>query len=392
MRLPTEDSESPMAVSLFFCSEGFTIGGEPYADLPLFLDAATMSVHFLPTEWMIHLAVYNGRTRSAHTWRGYAYDLAQWLRFCDDRDWSWQSPREEHLAHFRNSLEKRPDRYKRKTIAKKMVVLCSFYEWAAAAGHVKTLPVSFATTVRTTSNRTLLAHLNQDTTTHRRVLVPRTSTSERVPRFFAVSERQRFLAELGDRDRLIVLWALYTGAREHELCALEINQIPPESHYRSRKLYRLPLRVTKGNVPGDLYVPTFLLDETYRYIKLFTRRSVARAAERRGKSVSNAIFLSRYGNGLKPDSLYRNFKKALASAGIVDGTFHDLRHTYAITMLDRLMLAARTPEARVRNPLLALKILMRHASLSSTEIYLRAREMYFDDIEHDSFEVPDVAA
>jgi integrase len=381
-----------MALSLFFCSEEFTIGGEAYPALPLFLDAATMGVHFLPTEWMIHLAVFNGRTRSPHTWRSYAFDLAQWLRFCEDRGWSWESPLEEQLAHFRNSLEKHQDKYKRTTIAKKMVVLCSFYEWAVAAGFVTSLPISFAAAIRPAPARALLAHLDQRTITHRRVLVPRTSSGTRIPRFFAMSERSQFLSHLNDRDRLIVLWALYTGAREHELCALEIDQIPPESHYRSGRLYRLPLRVTKGSVPGDLYVPTFLLDETYRYIKLFGRRDVVRAAERRGKRVTSSIFLSRYGNALKPNSLYRNFKKALAAARIPDGTFHDLRHTYAITMLDRLMLAAATPEARVRNPLLALKVLMRHASLSSTEIYLRAREMYLNDIEHDTDEIPNVAA
>lgn len=178
--------------------------------------------------------------------------------------------------------------------------------------------------------------------------------------------------------------------RESELCALTVDQIPEQEKYRASCLYRLPLRVTKGSIGGDLYVPTWLLDETYRYVSLFERRTVARNARKRGNFVPSVIWLSRWGKPLRPNSIYQNFKQAVEKAGIQAGTFHDLRHTYAITMLDRLMRTAANEEARARNPLLVLKHLMRHATLASTEIYLRARDFYLTDIFQDTWDVPEV--
>jgi integrase len=174
-----------------------------------------------------------------------------------------------------------------------------------------------------------------------------------------------------------------TGAREFEICALTIGDIPPQSAYHSRRSY--PIRIIgKGSKPGDLHTPTWLLDKTYRYAKLFDRRIVARKADQRGKNVSNHIFLARWGTPLQPDSAYRTIAKAIAKAGL-RGSFHDLRHTYAICTLDALMGLPRHAGTDGRNGLLELKIRMRHESLDSTDGYLRAREFYLGDIESDQW-------
>ena len=52
-------------------------------------------------------------------------------------------------------------------------------------------------------------------------------------------------------------------------------------------------------------------------------------------------------------------------------------------MLDKLMQDSPDPKSRSREPLKALKRLLGHSSITSTEIYLRAREEYLDDIEPD---------
>ncbi len=379
-----------MALSLFFTGPGFEFDGVPYHRVPIFLEPNSMKIELLPTEWILFQAVVRGSARSPGTWRNYASNLLDWLRYSDQNGWNWRRPEERLLAHYRNSLERRKPDVSAQTIARKMLIVCWFYEWARTKGHLRDLPIDFEPGTTRSVSRRLLAHLNSGSASARRVLVPHRSTRERLPRFFTKAEQTKILDQLSMRDRLMVLWALQTGIREAELCALTCDQIPDQDSYRSVRLYRLQLRVTKGSVGGDLFVPTWLLDETYRYIALFERRFVTKQAQNRGTKDTQYIWLSRWGRPLRPNSIYQSFKKALKKAGIPDGTFHDLRHTYAITMLDRLMTAAEG-EARARNPLLVLKHLMRHATLSSTEIYLRAREFYLSDIFQDCWDMPEVA-
>jgi len=388
--LPT--IEKGLGLSLFFSGDGFEIDGLPYPDIPIFVDQSTMRIEYLPTEWIVFQAVIRGSSRSPGTWRNYAFGLLSWLRYCNANGWDWRRPEEQLLAHYRNALERQEPQLSTKTIARKMLVVCWFYEWAKSRGHLADMPIAFEATGYQRVSTKLLAHLDASKPgAMRRVLVPRRSRRERLPRFFTRQEQEQILEQLTTRDRLIVLWALNTGIREHELCALTVDQIPDQDAYRASRLFRLSLRVTKGSVGGDLYVPSWLIDETFRYVSFFERRSVANRARKRGNIVPNAIWLSRWGRQLAPNSVYQVFKKALRDAGIPEGTFHDLRHTYAITMLDRLMRSTENAHAQARNPLLVLKHLMRHSSIASTEIYLRARDFYLSDIFHDTWDVPDIA-
>jgi len=232
----------------------------------------------------------------------------------------------------------------------------------------------------------MLSHVNSVKTSNRSVLAPKVPKNRDIARYFNPSEQKRIYAVLDtERDRLILQWALFTGAREFEICGLMLDDIPPQSAYRDRRIF--PIRIIgKGAKPGDLYVPTWLLDETYRYAKLFDRRVVARNAAQRGKEVSNHIFLARWGTPLKPDSAYRTMTKAIEQAGL-RGSFHDLRHTYAICTLDALMRLPKNVGTDGRNAILELRTRMRHESWETTADYLRARDFYLDNIESDQWAV-----
>ncbi len=53
-----------------------------------------------------------------------------------------------------------------------------------------------------------------------------------------------------------------------------------------------------------------------------------------GYKKKNFVFVDELGENVKPDWVTRNFSKVLAELGITDGrTFHNLRHTYASTMI-----------------------------------------------------------
>ena len=262
-----------------------------------------------------------------------------------------------------------------------MSFVCSFYEWAYDRKHITGVRLSYESFVRkfVRVGGGLLGHVRSPSMSGRPILVPRAQKHRDLPHYFNLEEQERFFELLNERDSLIAAWALHTGARQHEVCKLRLSDIPPQSAYRSRRTF--PIRIIgKGSKPGDLHAPTWLLDKTYRYIKFFGRKRTVHNASGRGAAVSDRIFLSRWGNDLKPDSVYRAFKKTLKQAGL-RGKFHDLRHTYAIWTLDALMKTPRHSGTNGHNALLELKERMRHGSLETTEIYLKARDFYLDDIE-----------
>jgi integrase len=336
-----------------------------------------MRIEWLPTEYLLHGAIVSGRSRSMMTWKAHGHMMVPFLNFMLDRGFDWRSPTEEQLAHYRNALEKRG--IGRARIHRVMTFVCAFYEWARLRKHLCCAALPYERVV--SKNRGLLAHVNEVVVSARASLVPRVPRRSDLPRFFNREEQERILSRLDQRDRLIVQWALYTGAREYEICNLMVGDIPPQTAYRSRHSFALRI-LGKGHKIADLYVPTWLLDETYRYVSLSSRRVVSKKATWRARRVPANIFLGRWGTALEPDSVYRNFKKALSALGL-RGTFHDLRHTYAICTLDALMRVPRHEGSDGRNALIELKARMRHASVETTEIYLRARDFYFDEIESD---------
>ncbi len=137
------------------------------------------------------------------------------------------------------------------------------------------------------------------------------------------------------------------------------------------------------------WVPSFILDETWTYIRLHRSKILSECKARGGKTGESALWPGRWGSKLTEAGARAAFNAALEAAGITDGVFHDCRHTYAITTLDRLMLKSSDPKAKLRNPLEALKKLLGHKHLSSTAIYLQAREQYLEDLTDDDIEAPD---
>jgi integrase len=357
--------------SLFHAPEGFEIDGVPYPGIPIVVDSDTMRIEFAPTEFLIYNAVVRGKSRSPKTWKAQGHIIVPFLRFMDDNAFDWMQPTEERLAHYRNHLEL--ERIGRARISRIMSFVVAFYEWAQRKGFVSGSAFAYEQVV--TASRGILAHLTPSKTSSHPVLVPKVRRNRDIPRYFNRDEQRRIVAELdNERDRLIVELALFTGAREFEICHLTIEDIPPQSAYQSRRCY--PIRIMgKGFKPGDLYVPTWLLDKTYRHAKLFDRRIVTNKTRNRGMEVPNHIFLARWGTALKPDSVYRSVAKAIQKAGL-RGSFHDLRHTYAICTLDALMRLPRNATTDGHNALLELKTRMRHQSIDSTDGYLRAREFY----------------
>ncbi len=372
-------------LSLYWSTPAFTVDGFSYAGLPIFVQTASMRIEYLPTEFCTYLAVVPGRSRSQKTWKASAYILLPFLRFMISHKLNWKRPTEEHLAHYRNHIANR--HLSKSRTARVMTVVCRFYEWCYSRGHITTLPLSYEERPR--RNHSMLAHIAPIKLSARAILIPDVPKPRGHPKYFNSTELEKLTSLLGELDRLIYDWALYTGAREFEIAAIRVDQIPPQSVYRSRRTYALSLETTKGDVPGKLYVPTRLLDRTHQYIRFFGRAQVVRDTRARGKDVPTNLFLGRWGTALQPDSIYNNFKEKLKLAKL-RGTFHEIRHTFAILTLDALMRLPQHAGTDGMNALLELKLRMRHSSVMTTEKYLRARNFYLTDLYGELWE-PDSA-
>ena len=381
--LSERDARNSADLSLYWTSDGFRLDGIPYKGLPIFVRPQTMQIELLPTEYGIYVGVVRGRSRSPQTWKASGYALLSFIRFMEANQFDWRQPTEQVLAHYRTQLEHR--KLIRATIARVMNTICDFYQWAHTKGHIVTLPFTYD--IVRAWNRGMLSHLERRKVAVRPVIVPSVPRRRRYPRYYNRDEQEQLFAALGERDRIMMEWALYTGAREFEICALTVDHIPSPSVYSSRKMYALKI-VGKAAVVADLCVPTWLLDRTYQYIHFFGRAEIVRAAKKRGNSVPGNIFLARWGRALRPNSLYKAFRSALANSGL-SGRFHDLRHTFAISTLHKLMQLPRHSGSDGLNALLELKYLMRHGSLSSTQIYLEARNYYLTEIYADLYELPE---
>ncbi len=71
------------------------------------------------------------------------------------------------------------------------------------------------------------------------------------------------------------------------------------------------------------------------------------------------------------------FSRAFRDAGVV-GTLHWLRHTFAMALLVRLQ--ARVHEAPDLNPLKIVQVLLGHASIETTSVYLQCVDLHEEEV------------
>jgi integrase/recombinase XerD len=329
--------------------------------------------------WLVELATIPGRSHAVETIRTYSEHLHEWFDSLEQSAMDWRKVSETEIAIWRNRMlaqpsphTKRP--YARSTINDRVRTISRFYTWAHERGWIEVLPFHFID-VRVTRRRpSFLAHVDTSPgVVAANVLM--LAEHERLPRALRVDQLRRFFERLKMPYRLIAQWALTTGMRRKELCALDVLQVPETTHLDADEhpLMGVTLTITKGGAPRTSYPPIQLIDRTHRYIHEergpLVRQLRAKRADYRAPS---ALFLNRHGHAISKTQLTRVFSEAFREAG-VEGTGHWLRHTFAMTMLVKLQQQAReTPDI---NPLKIVQVLLGHSSIQSTSIYLRCVEM-----------------
>lgn len=183
------------------------------------------------------------------------------------------------------------------------------------------------------------------------------------------------MAEMSARDRLIVEWAVTTGIRRMEVAGLTVRHLKGAG---SEPMVPVQIDETKGGRSRIIYPPAPLVDRTRAYVREERAVVVRRATTKRAERDPDALFLTCRGQPMKPRRVGAMFTAAAEAAGVM-ATFHALRHTFAAAMLRFLQREARAnPEL---NPLLALQVLLGHADLATTAVYLRVVETDLSAIE-----------
>lgn len=363
---------------LLFSTSAFRPDGTSVEDVPILLDAKLRLIE-PACAWLMHVALVRGRTRSPQTWRTYGEALYDWWQTLEANGWTWNDVGPGELAAYRDQmLRPRGETGKplaRSTINGRLRTIARFYRWSVGTGLMKQIPFASQDIALSRSRpQGFLAHIdasggrqraNELTMRH----VPM------LPRPLAPETIRRVIAGMPTRDRLIVEWAVTTGMRRMEVAALTVRHLRGSG---TEQMMPVKIDTTKGGHSRMVYPPMPLVDRTRAYVRE-ERAVIARRAQRRIPGHEpDALFLTNRGKPMSPRRVGAMFTAAAEAVGVPE-TFHALRHTFATAMLRFLQREAQTNHEL--NPLLTLQVLLGHADLATTTVYLRVVETDLSVIE-----------
>lgn len=364
-------------LKLHYSTKDFTPNGIPIERVPL-LVKEDMSFEEIPTRWFFYLAIESSTTTSPETWRGYAEAILDFFNTCYANDWQWDKITKDNIIAYRNNMLYNKNAfgkpYSKSTINNYIKRVCLFYEWAYKNKYINELPFDkeIVKLGKNIKDQYLMGHLNSQNLSYKNDLMLK--EHKKIPHCLSSNEFSKILNELKERDTLIVKWSVLTGMRKKEVMALKINDIP-KSQDTNQTISQINISITKGNKPRDIFVPQSLIDETNKYIK-FTRRVIAKKYNTLD-TVNDLWISERNGLPISKKSIEKTFREVVKKLKL-DCTFHHLRHTYAIKMLSVLTKQSQTTGL---NPLKTLQLLLGHANISTTMIYLEALSIDLNQIE-----------
>ncbi|MCE5202828.1 MAG: tyrosine recombinase XerC [Coriobacteriales bacterium] len=275
------------------------------------------------------------RNYSPATCRAYASDLTQFADWCTRNAYRIRDLDHRALRGFLAELD--AARYSRRTVARKLSAVRSFYRYLDLIGEGAGDPASVIATPRLPQR------------------LPHVASSELLRRLLDAPDPD---SATGLRDRAILEFLYATGARVSELTALDISSLDLRSG-----VVRL---VGKGS--KERIVPLHRLAVT-RVSDYITRGRPALV----GADTGEALFVSRRGTRLSSDSVRRMLKKHLAAIGESSGLSpHALRHSFATHLLEA--------GADIRS----VQELLGHVALSTTQIYTHVSTQRLRDIHHNA--------
>ncbi|MBS1272239.1 MAG: Tyrosine recombinase XerD [Candidatus Marinimicrobia bacterium] len=267
---------------------------------------------------------------SEHTQRAYSQDLATFTEFCQEY-YAMDTVEpdlidKQTIRHFLGKLVE--DDLSRKTIARKLAALKSFYKWAVQIDRIAKNPTLTIPTPKV--RKSLPKYLDEDEIT-------------------SIMEKPDVSTFVGKRDRAILELFYSTGVRISELAELSLGQVNQQ---------KLTLRVY-GKGSKERVVP---------YSEIAQEALADYLSERRNKFTIGQykndmpVFVSTRNNRISARQVRNRVTHYLKQVSEqVHVSPHTLRHSFATHLLDH--------GADLR----AVKDLLGHESLSTTQIYTHVK-------------------
>jgi integrase/recombinase XerC len=264
------------------------------------------------------------RNMSEHTLRNYALDLEQFLGSLRKDGVESAFPFEveqENIREFLKRLEKRD--ISKRTAARKLAALRSFYKYQAKLGRMQSSPVANIRTPR---------------------------LDRKLPNYLTIPQVEKLLSTpdtstiLGCRDRAILEMLYSAGLRSFELVGLDELDVNVSS---------ATVRIKgKGKKERINPVGSYAIKALVKYLE------EKRALPARIAHNSSALFINNRGGRLTTRSIRRMLVNYTAIAGLPsDITPHTLRHSFATHLL------SKGADLRIVQELLG------HENLSTTQNY-----------------------
>lgn len=273
--------------------------------------------------------------RAENTVRVYTTDLRPFLAFVGDHELDPRKLDRHHLRRYlawlSTSARDEGEGYARVSVARKLVVLRSFYRFLVQEGFVATNPIPKGRSFNI-------------------------KVQKRLPVFLGKEEAERLLAapdvsdNLGMRDRAILELLYSSGIRLSETHGLDIADVTMDSG---------EVRVLgKGSKERLVLLGSHAVQALDRYLRLARPRLCSdRPDSRRGDS-REALFLNRYGGRLSRRSIEKIVARYAMVAATRPGVHpHTLRHTFATHLMEG------GADLRVVQELLG------HSSPATTQVY-----------------------
>ncbi len=256
------------------------------------------------------------RNASNHTILNYKIDLDSFDTFIGDKDVAAI----DHLTLRRFLAEMRAKNYSKRTVARKLASLRSFFKFLFREGHIKTNPVSAISTPKLDKK------------------LPVVLDAARVAKLVQCPPDDN---EPGMRDRAILETLYSTGIRVSELVGLDLDDVDFISGVA--KVF--------GKGSKERLVP--IGEPAIAAIRKYTEKRDARKVKDK-----DAVFLNKSGKRITDRSIRRVIDKYMRICSIAEHISpHSLRHSFATHLLDR--------GADLRS----VQELLGHMNLSTTQIY-----------------------